>query len=378
MRVALLAPHWKMKDGWSRVTENLARFLSKYVKLSLFLNVHSPRVKNPGKYEVYYSLPSLHNIFSPTSYLLLKSPSRFKLMKDLLLNVGSVDLIQTVDSWPQAIDGVWCASFLRCPLFVGAHGTYAIYPLFRQITRILLQWAFRKAVEVHCISNFTLRILKQITKLPNLTLQPLDGVDYEFFARKRDVSILRDRLGEGPNILTVAALKERKGIDICLKAFKLVKQHYPNANHIIIGRGDKTKYLDYAAKLGLKDVYFIAEVSDEELATYYQFCDLFVMTPRYSVGGVEGLGLVYLEAAAAGKPSVATRVGGVPDVVREGVNGICVPPENYFAVAETIIKLLRDEKLYNQLSEGAKTLAYNFSWENTVKSLYERWKDFAN
>jgi glycosyltransferase involved in cell wall biosynthesis len=99
------------------------------------------------------------------------------------------------------------------------------------------------------------------------------------------------------------------------------------------------------------------------------------MLPRSGPFGVEGLGLVYLEAAAASKPIVATATGGVVDVVKNGFNGILVPPEDYEAAARAIIKILSDPKLAADMGMNGTKIARSYSWDNICYNLLKRWNN---
>jgi glycosyltransferase involved in cell wall biosynthesis len=97
------------------------------------------------------------------------------------------------------------------------------------------------------------------------------------------------------------------------------------------------------------------------------------MLPRRGPFGVEGLGLVYLEAAAASKPIVASATGGVVDVVKNGFNGILVPPEDYEEAARAIMKILSDPKLAADMGVNGTKIAISYSWDNICYNLLKRW-----
>ena len=375
VRVALIAPTINRKDGWSRVVENLASRLSKYVELTLFLPIDSPRSPS-NDLKIHYSLPPSGNLWDVDDYIIGKAHYRLKFLKDIVSY--RPDIIQTIDTYPWLIDGGVASLVCNSPFFVGAHGTYAIIPIYRPLTRLIMIGFLSLAREVHCISSFTTRVLRNY--LPKMIKrkiihQPLSGVDYFFFSRKRNIKELKMIYNGWPIILTVGALKPRKGIDLSLRAFKLVKQVYKDAIYIIIGKGDIKYNERFAQALGLKDVYFVPEVDDERLAQFYQLCDLYLMLPRSGPFGVEGLGLVYLEAAAASKPIVATATGGVVDVVKNGFNGILVPPEDYEAAARAIIKILSDPKLAADMGINGAKIARSYSWENICHNLLKRWNN---
>ena len=369
MKVALLAPVWGMSGGWSRVVEKMTPLIADRVVVDLYLPVNSPRLNDPHNFEVKYMLPpiSYHPLHPVVSKYLMKSVE--SLIK------GCYDLIQTYDAWPLSFVGALASRIHRDPLFVGAHGTAALAPLLNWKTRESLLWSYRVCVEVLCISGFTKKILEKLTGLSKFRVLPLDGVDYEFFSSyKKVLEELRERW-KGRIVLTVGKLKERKGIDVSLKAFKLVKEKARDAKYIVIGGGDVEKYRRLAEQLGVDDVYFVGNVSDEELAGYYQLCDVFVLTPKRFGMDVEGFGLVYLEAGAAGKPVVASMHGGVTDVVKHMKNGLLVPENDPDSTAKAILTLLMDKGLSEKLGNGGREMAMRFRWESTVDNLIKAWKE---
>ena len=368
MKVALLAPVWGLRGGWSRVVEKMTPLIAEEVEVTLYLPVDSPRRAGDFNFDVRYVLPPIS--YHPLHPNVIKHTIRF--LQDL--RKGRYDLLQTYDSWPLSFLGALGRKILKIPLFVGAHGTAAINPLFDRRIRHSLIWSYKVAEKVLCISSFTKTMLEKLTGLSKFCILPLDGVDYEFFAKPRDLSRLSARWKPGKIILTVAKLKERKGIDVSLKAFKYVKEEIADAKYLIIGGGDKLPYQTLASKLGLEDVFFLGEVSDEELAGYYQLCDVFVMTPKRFGGDVEGFGLIYLEAGAAGKPVVASRHGGVIDVVKHMENGILVPENDPKATARAIIRILKYRDLAKKLGEGGRKMARKYSWEKSVESLINIWR----
>ncbi|MEM3905654.1 MAG: glycosyltransferase family 4 protein [Nitrososphaerota archaeon] len=369
MKVALLAPVWGIAGGWSRVVEKMTPLIAEKVIVDLYLPVDSPRLNKPYNFNVKHTLPPIsYHPFHPRVIKHL-----MKTVKDLMK--GGYDLIQTYDAWPLSFVGALASQIHKDSLFIGAHGTAALAPLFNWKTRESLLWSYRICVEVFCISSFTKKFLEKLTGLSKFRVLPLDGVDYEFFSSyKKVVEKLRGRW-KGRIVLTVGKLKERKGIDVSLKAFKIVKEKVRDAKYIIIGGGNIEKYRRFAEELGLEDVYFLGNVSDEELAGYYQLCDVFVLTPKRFGTDVEGFGLVYLEAGAAGKPVVASMHGGVTDVVKHMKNGLLVPENDPDSTAEAILTLLMDKELSEKLGNEGRETAMRFRWENTVDNLVKTWKE---
>ena len=116
----------------------------------------------------------------------------------------------------------------------------------------------------------------------------------------------------------------------------------------------------------------LGPLSDEDVVRLYQTCDLVVLPALATPDDVEGFGIVLLEAAAAGKPVVAMRVGGIPDAVEDGESGILVEPEDYESMSRAIVNLLRDDRNRVALGEFArKRVGEKFSWERVVKKYEE-------
>lgn len=152
-------------------------------------------------------------------------------------------------------------------------------------------------------------------------------------------------------ILTLGRLVKRKGQDMVIQALPKILKHYSNFIYVIAGDGQDKKYLyDLAIACNVENkIIFAGEISDMEKAYYYSNCDIFIMPSRNIAGDAEGFGIVYLEAALYGKPSIAGRSGGAPEAVLDGQTGILTDPENIDEIANTVIKLLDNPCLLNKL-----------------------------
>jgi len=205
------------------------------------------------------------------------------------------------------------------------------------------------------------------------------GVDTEEFNPKVSGEEVRSRLNvrEGGVVLFVGALTrwhKYKGLDILMEAFLLLRNQGRQDKLLVVGGGDiATEYYQLAEQLGIRDgVIFAGEVPDGELPKYYASSDLLVLPSK---DDCEGFGLVILEANATGKPAIGTTVGGVPSVIRDGYNGLLVPPNNPTILAQSIRRALEDEDLLRQMGKNGRAFAEHHDWsilaEQTEK-LYER------
>jgi glycosyltransferase involved in cell wall biosynthesis len=169
-----------------------------------------------------------------------------------------------------------------------------------------------------------------------------------------------------PLLLSLAALFRRKGLDVLLDALARLPETSPQAQLWIAGDGPERATLERRAReLGLADrVRFLGPRSDA--ADLLAACDLFVLPSR-----LEGLGVAALEAMAAARPVLASRVGGLAEAVVEGRTGLLVPPDDPAALSVALGRLLEDDALRNRLGEaGPGRVAEGFLAEQMV-SAYE-------
>jgi len=148
-----------------------------------------------------------------------------------------------------------------------------------------------------------------------------------------------------PVVLTLARLVERKGQDRVMEALPTIRQMAPGAVYVVAGQGpDRERLEALRASLGLPEdaVRFVGFVEEKDVAAAYRTCDVYAMLARETATDVEGFGITYLEANAAGKTVVAGRSGGVEDAVLDGITGVVVDPEDVIAIGHAIGQLLVD------------------------------------
>ena len=169
-----------------------------------------------------------------------------------------------------------------------------------------------------------------------------------------------------PTVLFVGRLEKRKGVHVLLQAIPRVLQELPHVYFMVIGRdtyddGHTTSLegelrhsfkwaclQQFPAQL-LDRVRFLGYVEPQVLSHYYRACDLFVAPSLY-----ESFGFIYIEAMSYAKPVIGCGVGGVLEVVKNGVTGSLIPPEDPQQLADAIIRLLKDESLRRTMGERAR------------------------
>lgn len=151
-------------------------------------------------------------------------------------------------------------------------------------------------------------------------------------------------------ILSVSRLVARKGHDMALQALGSIFRDYPDVLYLIIGDGpDRDRLQNLVKTTGLADrVIFTGPLPDMALSAAFASATLFLLPTRSEGADVEGFGLVFLEAAAFGVPSVAGEGGGVSEAVIEGKTGLLVDPRDEQAIAGAIRRLLDNPTLCRQ------------------------------
>lgn len=175
----------------------------------------------------------------------------------------------------------------------------------------------------------------------------------------------RGALPGASRLLVVARLKPHKGVHIAIHALALLP---PRFELTVVGDGDPAyeKHLrDLAYRLGVAErVTFAGRASVDEVAAQYGASDLFLL-PSFE----EAFGIALVEAAATGLPSVASRVGGVPDVVADGRTGCLVPAGDAPALAQAIETLDANSDLYASFSEAAYACAVSYGQAAGIEAL---------
>ncbi len=243
--------------------------------------------------------------------------------------------------------GVALRLFLGLPYVLYLHGgEMARYMRFRGV-RAVVRGVVRRAHVVVVNSEYTRRHFERMD-ITNPRVEVLTmSVETDRFRPGLDDRRVRARYGLNGQrvILTVSRLDDYKGHDVVIRALSKVRTSLGPVRYVIAGRGPEEARLRALARdLGCSDdVTFAGYVPEDDLASLYAACDLFVMPSRsLPWGDFEGFGIVFLEAGACGKPVIGGRSGGVPEAVIDGVTGILVNPTDVDELSAAITRLLAD------------------------------------
>ena len=202
-------------------------------------------------------------------------------------------------------------------------------------------------------------------------------VDENRFRPGLPVTDLLDSIGlteKTKFILSVGRLQRRKGFDKVIRALSELLEQGLDIHYALIGIGDDLDYLQSLAKdLGVEDrVHLLGHVSYEDLPRWYNACDVFAMPNRDINGDTEGFGLVFLEAAASGKPAIAGTAGGTGSAVVDGETGLRVNGEKEEDIVEALARLLCNPAEAAEMGRKARLrVIENFTHVRRVDQLRE-------
>jgi phosphatidyl-myo-inositol dimannoside synthase len=220
-------------------------------------------------------------------------------------------------------------------------------------------FAARAAQDLVAVSEYTASLVKATGTF---------SADMHLISPGVDIPLDTEPLPESrPTFLTIARLEDRyKGHDVLVRALPLIRAKVPDIHWAVIGDGPLRPGLEQLARSHevVDSISFLGSLSDEQRNRWLRRAHVLAMPSRLPAGDFagEGFGIVYLEAAAYGKPVVAGDVAGALDAVADGETGLLVDPTDHVAVAEAITKLLLDPQLARRLGSAGAARARSFSW----------------
>lgn len=237
----------------------------------------------------------------------------------------------------------------------GIHYLHYRNPLLRRLY-VLLERRYSRSTDrliLVCQSDFRRARKHRLAAEKKMTVI-LNGTDARTDVAADAVASLREELGWPPGrpiVGTVARLHRQKGVASLLRAAPAILSAFPEARIAVVGDGPEGRRLKgEAQRLSLQGRFlFLGERKDAVL--FLSLFDIFVLPSLW-----EGLPFVLVEAAALGKPVVATAVDGVPEMLEDGKTGILIRPNDAPALADSVIRLLRNKDEARRLGETARTL----------------------
>jgi phosphatidylinositol alpha-1,6-mannosyltransferase len=299
---------------------------------------------------------------------------------------GGVDLVHCGNIRPTGYAAWWAWRRARVPYLVYVNGRDLLIErrksdrwLKRRTSRAILGRAAGIVANSWWTAELARRVMREVGVRRPPPVAAIDlGTDPRQFTPGRDASALRARLGLGDArlILSVARLTPHKGHDVAIDAFARIAPDFGDARYLIVGSGPARDSLRArAASLGVGDrVHFAGQLSDEDIAAAYATASVYLGLSRHEPAllDVEGFGISFVEAGAAGVPSVAGDSGGVRSAVRDGETGLVVPPTDASAVAAALRALLSNPERRAAMGRAARAaVETHYNWDRVARETLE-------
>lgn len=379
MKVVFLTDSLSDLDGVGRYS---VRLITAMERLRPDLEVHVLLARKhrptsadvPGHWRVEVALPP--------DYFFYMTPSRFRVWRWIgtwrtRRALRGAALVHAIKDYPHSLIGVDAADRAGIPCVATGHGTYTIQPVKAEGPhRARALGAYSRFAAMISVSRYTRRRLLEI--VPAATLPPErvhvvpNAVDAEHYAEPRalpDVmwKDLRFTLGIGE-------VKERKGHHLAVAAWARAARTRPDLHHVIVGNKTGDAYerslVELARAEGVEDrLHLVGNVEEVEKIDLLQRAEVFLHTPVTAAdGGFEGFGIVYLEAAAAGTPSIGSLDSGAEDAIVHEETGLLVE-QNVDGVGAALVGLLDDPERRARLAAGGLAHAERSSWEDNARDV---------
>jgi phosphatidyl-myo-inositol alpha-mannosyltransferase len=234
----------------------------------------------------------------------------------------------------------------------------AVRPLWRRL-------AVRIAVSEAAAAFVRSRLGGEVVVVPN-------GLDVAAFASATPAA----DLPAGRRILWVGRLDRQKGFGVALRALASILEREPNALLVVAGDGEDRRLVGQAAPDVRRRVAMLGAVPHDRLPSLHAAAEVFASPAT----GQESFGYVLVEAMAAGLPVVATDIPGYREVVRDGEEGLLVPPADPAALAAAVSRVLSDADLAGRLGEAGRRRAARYDWgvvAGRIEDLYARARSTA-
>jgi glycosyltransferase involved in cell wall biosynthesis len=237
-------------------------------------------------------------------------------------------------------------------------------------------WKYRRGADAYAaISQHVARALVDAGVVPERVRVVPSGVDLERLARRRDRAAVRRELGVGDDVRvvgTVAALTAEKDVGGFVQAAVSVRARVRETRFVVVGDGPLRASLAAQARaLGVEGDVVFTGFRDDALDLLHAF-DVFVLSSY-----AEGLGTSIMDAHALGVPVVATRTGGIPELVEDGVTGLVVAPREPAALAGAIVRFLGDAGLRAACAREGKARSARYDYRAMVYKTLDLYRELC-
>jgi len=330
------------------------------------------------RYFRLYTTPVLHSNSLFEHALSCLNYSLYTLIK--IVSISTVNIVQCYD--PLILPFLKVSKILQNKLAIVGFGMGGLSQGWNALRRP--NWRFLSLAErVVVPSQFLKRCVVANLTIPEERVVVIpNGVNIIRFNPKFQGDEVRGKygLGNSPVILFVGRLHPQKGVDFLLKSIPLVQKRVTDVKLLVVGPLTGGPFEErlrrLISKLRLRNVIFTGTVDVfEELPKIYAACNVFSCPSAWG----EAFGNVAIEAMASGKPVVATRSGGLPEIVEDGKVGYIVPRMREKELARALIEILEDEDLQKRMGRAARKRAEeSFSWDTVATRYIKLYEEVIN
>jgi len=288
------------------------------------------------------------------------------------------DLIHTFWLLPNGFIGAVISKLCKVPLMVALRGSDIFISKQNPVFRAMARWTLKHAAMVTSVTPAFFPDLDAFGVLKEKRRLIPNGSHPRLFPappHSQQVA-LRQQLSIPEGDMVVFALGRivlKKGFDILIQALPLVQEQVPNVTVIIGGDGtDLGRLKTLAKELGVSaHIRFPGTLPRADVRAYFHIADIFTLPAIFDPkGNVDGCPNVILEAMACGKPVVASRISGIPIVVKDGETGILVEAQNIEALAAALVALLMDKPKREQLGTASRQRILNeLTWDKVIEQI---------
>ena len=295
---------------------------------------------------------------------------------------GNFDIIHAQWIFPQGAVAIILKFIFRKPVIVTGHGV-DVFGLKK--INFIKTFILKHADACTVNSRATFDAAYRLSPSSKIKIIP-PGVDLNLFRKTKLDKRWRKKFGDNPKIiLGVGRLIKWKGFEYLVKSLPYVLVKFPQAKLMIVGSGPEEKNLKrLVQELNLeidKNVFFPGHIASDRLPYIYASSDIFV-SPSItltSTGEKEGLGNVILEALASGVPVVASRSGGIIDLIDGYSTGFLFKEKDYRELAKKIVYVLSNKAVRERLSKnGLKLVTENYAWKKISRKLGQLYEKIIN
>lgn len=347
--IVMVGPHLKARGGVSSFANN---YLCSRFPKELKVIYHATTVDGKAFIKICFFIKSLVRFIA-------------RLLIDKKIRIIHILIASNGSFYRKAMLCIVSRFFKKAVIF-HIHG--AGFDVFYSESHPLRRFCIRKVLDlcdsIIVLSKTWYTRVSAMTKNKNIKIIP-NPIDTTPFSR------VNGKGKHSKNILTVGRLGKRKGTYDILDIAPVIIKEIPGARFYLAGDGDLEKVERICRERGIdKNVVLLGWLDKKRLVHELENAALFLL-PSYN----EGLPVAILEAMASGLPVISTRVGGIPEVIEDGVNGLLVEPGQKEALTKAIIRLFKDTELKNTISKNnIEKIDSDFSLNRVMGSFFEEYK----